>query len=79
LSTFALALSQADALGSPIAEVLRSQASEVRMLRRQRARETAAKVPIKLLFPLLVAIFPALGIVVVVPAAISIARAFGIG
>ena len=79
LSAFALALSQADSLGSPVAEVLRSQASEVRMLRRQRAREAAAKVPIKLLFPLLIAIFPALGIVVVGPAAISIARAFGIG
>ncbi len=77
LSTFALSLAQADALGSPLGEVLRVQAQEMRMLRRQRARETAAKVPVKLLFPLLVCIFPALGIVVIGPAIISIMGAFG--
>lgn len=79
LSAFTLALVQADTIGSPIAEVLRSHAAEIRMLRRQRARETAAKVPVKLLFPLLFGIFPALAIVVIGPAAISIARAFGAG
>lgn len=77
LSTFALALAQADALGSPIGNVLRVQAVEMRSLRRQRARERSAKVPVKLLFPLLLCVFPALGIVVVGPAAVSIARAFG--
>ena len=76
LSTFALALAQADALGSPIGEVLRVQAVQMRMLRRQRAREIAAKVPVKLLFPLLLCIFPALFITVVGPAAISIMKAF---
>ena len=76
LSTFALALAQADALGSPIGELLRIQAVQMRMLRRQRARERAAKVPVKLLFPLLLFIFPALGIVVIGPAAISILKAF---
>jgi tight adherence protein C len=77
LSTFALALAQADTLGSPLGEVLRVQAGEMRMLRRQRAREQAAKTPVKLLVPLLVGIFPALGIVVVGPAVLSIMRAFG--
>jgi tight adherence protein C len=77
LSTFALSLAQADALGSPLGEVLRVQAQEMRMLRRQRAREHAAKVPVKLLFPLLSCIFPALVIVVIGPAAISIIKAFG--
>lgn len=77
LSTFAMALAQADALGSPLADVLRVQAGQMRMMRRQRAREQAAKVPVKLLFPLLVCVFPALGIVVVGPAVISIVRAFG--
>jgi tight adherence protein C len=77
LSTFALSLAQADALGSPLGEVLRVQALQMRMLRRQRAREQAAKVPVKLLFPLLLCIFPALGIVVVGPAAVSIMKAFG--
>ncbi len=77
LSTFALALSQADTLGSPLGEVLRVQAQEMRMLRRQRAREHAARVPVKLLFPLLACIFPALAIVVIGPAALSIVKAFG--
>jgi tight adherence protein C len=57
--------------------VLRVQAVQMRMLRRQRAREQAAKVPVKLLFPLLACIFPALGIVVIGPAVVSILRAFG--
>lgn len=77
LSTFALSLAQADALGTPLALVLRTQAAEMRMLRRQRAREQAAKIPVQLLFPLLLGIFPALGVVVVGPAAIAIIRAFG--
>lgn len=79
LSTFAMALIQADTIGSPVAEVLQSHAAEMRMLRRQRARETAAKLPVKLLFPLLLTIFPALMIVVVGPAAIAIVEAFGGG
>lgn len=77
LSTFALSLAQADALGTPLGEVLRVQAQEIRMLRRQRAREQAAKVPVKLLFPLLFCIFPALGIVVIGPAVVSIMKVFG--
>lgn len=76
LSTFCLALIQADAIGSPIAEVLQAHAAEMRMLRRQRARETAAKLPVKLLFPLLLTIFPALIIVIIGPALISIIQAF---
>lgn len=76
LSTFSLALAQADTLGTPLGEVLRVQAGEMRMLRRQRAREKAAKTPVKLLLPLLVGIFPALGVVIMGPAVISIARAF---
>jgi tight adherence protein C len=76
LSSFALALAQADALGTPLGDVLRVQASAMRTLRRQRAREKAAKVPVKLLFPLLLCIFPALFISVIGPAAISIMRGF---
>lgn len=76
LSSFVLALVQADGLGSPLAEVLRVQAGEMRTIRRQRAREQAAKTPVKLLVPLLFGIFPALGIVIMGPAVISIAQAF---
>lgn len=79
LSTFALILAQADALGTPLSVVLRSQAAEMRMLRRQRAREQGAKTPVALLFPLLLGIFPALMLVVMGPAIISVIKAFSSG
>jgi tight adherence protein C len=79
LSTFALILTQADALGTPLSVVLKSQAAEMRMLRRQRAREQGAKTPVALLFPLLLGIFPALMLVVIGPAVISIMKAFSGG
>jgi tight adherence protein C len=79
LSTFAMALIQADQIGSPVAEVLQTHSQEMRMLRRQRARETAAKLPVKLLFPLLLTIFPALMIVVLGPAIVTIVDAFSGG
>lgn len=72
LSTFALALIQADTVGSPISDVLHSQAAQMRLIRAQNARETAAKLPVKLLIPMLLFIFPALMVVVIGPAAISI-------
>lgn len=77
LSTFALALIQADTIGSPIADVLQSHAAQMRMIRRQDAREMAAKLPVKLLFPMLLLIFPALIIVVIGPAAISVMTDLG--
>lgn len=76
LSTFALILTQADALGTPLSVVLKSQAAEMRMLRRQRAREQGAKTPVALLFPLLLGLFPALMLIVMGPAIISIVEAF---
>ena len=76
LSTFALIITQADALGTPLTQVLRSQAAEMRSLRRQRAREQGAKTPVALLFPLLLGIFPALMLVVAGPAVIGIMHAF---
>jgi tight adherence protein C len=69
LSNFVLALIQADALGIPIGRVLRTQASEMRAKRRQWAREKAAKLPVKMLIPLTLFIFPAIMIVVLGPAA----------
>ncbi len=79
LSTFAMALIQADTIGSPVAEVLQTHAFEMRLLRRQRARETAAKLPVKLLFPLLLTIFPALMIIVIGPAMVTVIDAFSGG
>jgi tight adherence protein C len=67
LMTFAVVLSQADALGLPIGKVLQAQADEMRDKRRQRAREKAAKVPVKILFPLALCFLPAIMIVVLGP------------
>ncbi|MGH9301634.1 MAG: type II secretion system F family protein, partial [Acidimicrobiales bacterium] len=59
LANFILVLTQADALGMPIGRVLKVQGQELRDKRRQRARETAAKLPVKILLPLTIFIFPA--------------------
>lgn len=69
LSNFVLALLQADALGIPIGRVLRTQATEMRSKRRQWAREKAAKLPVKMLIPLVFFIFPAIMVVILGPAA----------
>ncbi|MEA2842908.1 MAG: tight adherence protein [Actinomycetota bacterium] len=66
--TFVLALVQADALGIPIGRVLTSQATEVRSRRRAWAREKAAKLPIKIMFPLVLFIFPPILAIVIGPA-----------
>ncbi len=75
LSNFILTLTQADALGMPIGRVLKTQATEMRLKRRAWAREKAAKLPVKILFPLM-PILLATFIVVLGPAAASIGGAF---
>jgi tight adherence protein C len=74
LRTFVTALVQASELGLPMGQVLREQAKEMRTRRRQRAEEKAQQLPVKILFPLIVCLFPALMIVVVGPGAINIAH-----
>jgi tight adherence protein C len=76
LSNFVLALLQADALGIPIGRVLKTQATEMRNKRRQWAREKAAKLPVKMLFPLVLFVFPAIMVTVLGPAAFGIKLAF---
>ena len=75
LSTFTSAIVQADQMGLGVAEVLRSQADEVRLKRRQRAEETAMKAPVKMLFPLISCIFPAMMTVLLGPAVWRIYKA----
>ncbi len=76
LSNFVLTLTQADALGMPIGRILKTQAAEMRTKRRQWAREKAGKLPVKILFPLVLFIFPPTFIIILGPAASEIARAF---
>jgi tight adherence protein C len=76
IKSFVAAVVQADRLGVPIAGVLREQAAELRVRRRQRAEEKAQKVPVKIIFPVLVCIFPVFFIIVIGPGAIRIAQVF---
>ncbi|HEX2375385.1 MAG TPA: type II secretion system F family protein [Actinomycetota bacterium] len=76
LRAFVLAMVQADIFGVSVANVLRVQAKDMRVKRRQLAEERAMKVPIKVLFPVLFCIFPALFVVILGPAIMRIAEVF---
>lgn len=72
LRTMAISVVQASELGIPIADVLREQARQMRLHRRQYAEEQARKVPVKIVFPLILCLFPALFVVIIGPAIINI-------
>jgi tight adherence protein C len=72
LKGFVLAMVQADIFGISVAKVLRAQAKELRIRRRQRAEELAMKVPIKLLFPLIFCILPSMFVVLLGPGMIRV-------
>jgi tight adherence protein C len=76
LRHFVTAMQQAETYGVPIARVLHDQADELRAKRRQRAEETARKLPLKLLIPLVLFVLPPLFIVLVGPAALTLAESF---
>ena len=76
LQSFTLSMIQADLFGVSIANVLRAQSRELRQKRRQRAEEIAQKIPVKLLFPMIFMVLPALFIIVLGPGAIQIYNQF---
>jgi tight adherence protein C len=71
LKALAAILIQADKFGSSVAQALRVQSDSMRTRRRQLAEEKAAKTAVKLIFPLVLFIFPAIFVVLVGPAAIT--------
>ena len=77
LRTFVSSIIQSSELGISVGDVLREQAGEMRIKRKQRAEEQAQKLPVKILFPLLTCMLPAMFVVVIGPAAINIIHTLG--
>ncbi|MEO6604928.1 MAG: type II secretion system F family protein [Aeromicrobium sp.] len=74
LDRFVRSVTQADQYGVSISTVVRTQAEEIRLSRRKRAEAAALKVPVKIVFPLLICILPVLFIVILTPAVMSLAE-----
>jgi tight adherence protein C len=74
INTFATMLSQADKFGTSIGESLRVFSDDLRHKRQLRAEELAAKLPTKMLFPLILCIFPAVSMVILGPAGVQVYR-----
>jgi len=78
INNFIGAIVQAEQLGVPIAKVLQIQSNQLRIERRQRAEEAAAKAPVKMLFPMVGCIFPTIFIVILGPAILTVIKGVGI-
>ena len=75
-STFIASIIQADQMGVSIGNILRIQSHQVRLSRRQKARERAAKAPVKMLIPMVVFIFPIIFVVILGPVVIRLLGSF---
>jgi tight adherence protein C len=77
LSAFTRAIIQADQLGTSLGRILRVQAADARLRRQAAAEEKAMKAPIKMLFPTVLFIFPAMFLVILGPAILNVQELFG--
>jgi tight adherence protein C len=77
LSAFTRAIIQADQLGTSLGRILRVQAADARLRRQAAAEEKAMKAPIKMLFPTVLFIFPAMFLVILGPAILNVQKIFG--
>jgi tight adherence protein C len=77
LSAFTRAIIQADQLGTTLGRILRVQAADARLRRQAAAEERAMKAPIKMLFPTVLFIFPAMFLVILGPAILNVEKLFG--
>jgi tight adherence protein C len=77
VSSFVRAIVQADQLGTSLGRILRVQATDTRNKRQSAAEERAMKAPIKMLFPTVAFIFPAMFIVILGPALLNLGKVFG--
>ena len=79
MTSFVAAIIQSEQLGVSMAKVLRIQADQMRMKRRQAAEAEAHKAPIKMLFPMVLLIFPSLLIILLGPAALMLMTSVAAG
>jgi tight adherence protein C len=77
MSAFVRSVVQGNALGVSMGVVMRNLAADMRVRRRQQAEERAHKAPVKMLFPLIFLMFPALGVVILGPAMFEITEKLG--
>jgi tight adherence protein C len=76
MASFVRAIVQADQLGISLGRILRIQAADTRSKRQDAAEEKAMKAPIKMLFPMVMFIFPAMFIVILGPAFLNLGKLF---
>jgi tight adherence protein C len=77
MRSFVRSVIQGETLGVSIGQIMRNLAIEMRKRRRAHAEERAQRAPIKLLFPLIFFIFPAMFVILLAPAVFSLLKAFG--